>query len=508
MNNRNKKQPQLFKIDDKSVVGSYLNVARANFYKTMLHIFASVGIKGIYDEEKIMHVLDALFKILSGKVTELTREQNDWSKHLRLRNEQMVKMQQLLFRHLPMLGPIMADIASYKVYKNKKSNVINDDELMRGVSLVECMEVVSLMAACLSDCRNYYTHFNPYNSNEELVKQYKRQEKVAGWLEKVFVASRRIDKKRNCITASEMEFLTGTDHYFQKKKIDEEGKPVIKKNKNGEPIINKRTGEYIYEMTFIERDEYYFKISGTKTVPGTNNHSDKIVVLSDFGVIYFCSLFLSKTHIKLLVEQTKLFADGKSPFTEKENNIVREMLGIYRIRTPKGRRLDSKDSKTLLAMDMINELRKCPMQLYDVLSLEGKAFFEDKVVHENEQTQDVSKRLRYTDRFPHLVMRYIDQNELFRRIRFQVRLGHFRFNFYDKVSIDGKDDVRAWQKEINGYGRLQEIEENAQIICIILSGIGTFADLQRAEIFHAELGKLFQVFPDLLDVFQISLLFI
>lgn len=461
MGDNYKKQPRFakkqFVIIDKSVVGGYFNIARVNFYKTIVHIFASVGIKGTYGEEKIGLVLDALYKNMAGKATELTKEQSEWSRNLKLKNDQMVKMQKLLFKHFPILGPIMADVASFNVYKNKKSNVVNDEELMRGVNLVDCIQVISTMAVCLSECRNFYTHYNPYNPAEDLLAQYKRQEKVARWLDKVFVASRRLDKKRNNITTSEMEFLTGIDHYFQQKKIDEDGNVVPVKDKDGQ-IKTNRYGRVMYEMQFVEHDTYYFKIIGERTIP-VGDAEPKVTrfALSDFGIIYFCSIFLSKTYTKLLVEQTNLFEN--SPFEGFENDIVREMLCIYRMRTPKGKQLNSKDDTTTLAMDMLNELRKCPMELYDVLSREGQQFFEDKVVHENDHTPDVSKRLRATDRFPYLVMRYIDIKELFKRIRFQVKLGNYRFNFYNKICVDGSVEVRSLQKEINGYGRLQEVEK-------------------------------------------------
>lgn len=465
MKNKNN-QPRLarekFVITDKYVVGGYFNIARTNFYKTIVSIFAAVGFNGTYDEEKIDRVLNAFYKKISGKETD--KEETDLSKKLTLKNDQMVKMQKLLFRHFPVLGPIMADVSSFRVYKNKKSNVVNDEELMRGISLIDCMEVISVMSSCLSDCRDYYTHYKPYNSKEDLIEQYKRQEKVAAWLDKAFVASRRIDKKRNSITTSEMEFLTGIKHYYSEKRKDVNGKPIpIKDDKGAEK--KDKFGNTMYEIQFIEHDDYYFKISGLRNVPidGTEIKSS-YPALSDFGILYFCSLFLSKTHTKLLTEQTELFAEGKSPFKTNENNIVREMLSIYRIRTPKGKRLDSKDDTTTLAMDILNELRKCPMELYNVISRDGQTFFEDKVVRENGQTLDVYKQLRYTDRFPYLVMRYIDlSKDIFKRIRFQVRLGDYRFKFYKKICVDGSEDVRSWQKEINGFGRLQEIEEERKI---------------------------------------------
>ena len=54
-------------------------------------------------------------------------------------------------------------------------------------------------------------------------------------------------------------------------------------------------------------------------------------------------------------------------------------MSIYRIRMTRGKKLDSNDTNTALAMDMLNELRKCPMPLYDVISKKGQDFFLDEV---------------------------------------------------------------------------------------------------------------------------------
>ena len=40
-----------------------------------------------------------------------------------------------------------------------------------------------------------------------------------------------------------------------------------------------------------------------------------------------------------------------------------------------------------------------------------------------------------------------------------MELGKFRFRFYEKIGVDGEKRMRTLQKEINGFGRLQEIEE-------------------------------------------------
>lgn len=462
-NKLQKKQRRLQKKDfcisltGKHVFGAYFNMARTNLIKTLNYILPIVGVRGNYSESQFDKMLHALFLIQSGRNEGLTVEQKQWEKKLRLNPEQQIRLQKLLFKHFPVLGPIMADVADHKAYLNKKnkkkSEVQSEEETfeqLKGVSLADCLEMLCLMAETLTECRNYFTHKDPYNTPEQLADQYFHQQKISKKLDKVVVASRRILKNREGLSVNEFEFLTGIDHLYQDVVKDESG--CVKK-KNGKEL-----------KAFVEYDDFYFKISKkldkNYTIKGENGQSVVIdTVLSDFGLLYFCVLFLSKPYAKLFIEETQLF--DSSPFSENENMIMSEMLSVYRIRTPRLHKIDSRDNKAALAMDIFGELRRCPIELYDLLDKNnGQPFFHDEVKRPNSQTPEVSKRLRYGDRFPTLALRYIDETELFKRIRFQLQLGAFRYKFYDKANcVDGITRVRCYQKDINGYGRLQEVAD-------------------------------------------------
>lgn len=445
-------------LTGKHVFGAYFNVARTTFIKTINYLLPIVGVRGNYSENQINKLLQALFLVQAGRIGELTKEQKQWEKKLRLNPEQQTKFQKLLFKHFPVLGPIMADVADHKAYLNKKkSNVQTEDEAfaqLKGVSLADCLEMVHLMGVTLTECRNFYTHKDPYNTPSQLVMQYQHQEKIAKKLDKVVVASRRILKDREGLSVNEVEFLTGIDHLHQEVVKDELGNVKMKGGK--------------VMKTFVEYDDFYFKISGKRLVKGFTvtgkdgtpiNMNSMLPALSDFGLLYFCVLFLSKPYAKLFIDEVRLFEF--SPFSDNENMIMSEMLSIYRIRTPRLHKIDSRDNKATLAMDIFGELRRCPIELYDLLDKNaGQPFFHDEVKRPNSHTPEVSKRLRYDDRFPTLALRYVDESELFKRIRFQLQLGAFRYKFYDKEDcIDGRVRVRRIQKDINGYGRLQEVAD-------------------------------------------------
>lgn len=119
-------------------------------------------------------------------------------------------------------------------------------------------------------------------------------------------------------------------------------------------------------------------------------------------------------------------------------------------------RLDCNKPDIALGLDMINELHRCPKALYETLSADNQKLFRKSF--DDQSFQDVLM-IRHTDRFPYFAMRYIDDRKVFGNIRFLCNLGKYRYKFYMKRCIDnGQSRVRSLQKELNGFGRYQELE--------------------------------------------------
>lgn len=552
-----------FKFENKYVCAAYFNIALENFRITILDILSRIGIKRNDGAGDIPELLETLYGFLIGNTKDFSQSQKDQKRVLTLRNDQQVKLRQLLFRHFPILKPILASIThmavqpqkeklaellslekkcdkeinrlikqlkvkaqeeqqdikrEIKELKTKKSKVIDEyDEVLfstfRDTDLQESLRILVKMAWVLNDLRNFYSHFSPYNTPESLKVQYVRQVEVAKWLSDIFAASRTIDKERNSITTEEMNFLNEAKKQGDDEKWREDPDyyfAIKGQNRLSESFLDPVSSVYqdymdaLYQKhkerrlaslkaqmdEALERDdeeEYglYKMLFDRKDTPDKIAEiKEKIrpLTLSDFGVLYFCSTFLPRNYTLLMVDHAELMNNSPYSLTAEEleekinacqteeekakidrtntprNNILREMLCIYRIRLPKGKRLDKKDTKGLLALDILNELRKCPEELYDLLSKDGKEFFIDRVNSNTGGAPDIVKRLRFGDRFAYLALRAIDECEVFNGIRFQIRLGSYRFKFYDKDCIDGSKQLRRWQKEINGYGRLQDIE--------------------------------------------------
>lgn len=235
----------------------------------------------------------------------------------------------------------------------------------------------------------------------------------------------------------------------------------------------------IAEWTQFDRDPDYYAAM-----------SNPVNGLSDVGLIYFLCLFLDKSVAFELMEEVGFTA--QCTFTQDnagENvDILQELMCMNRIRMTKTK-LDSEMNDTALALDMINELRKCPKPHYEVLSKEARDEFKDDatviwerehgheaIVNEETQETDDDQRLsetidkntprstfvRWEDRFPLMALKYIDMTSMFEDIRFQLNLGKYRFAFYmhnKKHSVDGQERLRVLQKEIHGFGRPVEVDE-------------------------------------------------
>lgn len=444
-----------FVVDEnnKHVLGGYFGLGLNNFYKTILSVFVKAGIK-VQNGESITYIEENIGKILRTLRDDVSKADKIEPTNFNLTANQQVQLQKLLFHYFPMLGPIMAAEIAKKVKNSTHSNEVNRD-----ATLAECLDVISNIAQGLVDCRNTNIHFDPYNKAEAIDVQTKIQKKLVYYLNNVFKAACRRHKDSHAATSKSLEFLTGCSIKNKLQSYVNTNKfypHYVRENKTDKPVERKdffyRIGEEYYVIDGKVVKESDLKIEGTSP----------LVLLSSFGLVYFCAMFLSKGQVKQMLSDVKLFET--SPYSKEQNGIVRDIICVYHIRTPRGKKLEGSDGKVTLALDILNELRKCPRELFDVLTPEGQKLFEDKIEDKIGKAygyihDDVVRRIRNIDRFSHLALRYIDETKLFNFIRFQVQLGRFRFKFRDKICIDGKSEVRILQKEIKGFGRLQEIEQ-------------------------------------------------
>lgn len=386
---------------NKPLFAAYLNMARQNVHVTLLHISKLTGIEETGNKEDKLWEM----KVLTG----LQGKTNP-------KPEKVQKTIRLLQKHFPFLSP-MTDYMLSEYNKTATPDTY--------------YKILSTLFKLLNLLRNDYTHYHLVD--DALTSEQTRED--SRWMAKLtrncFDGARRTVKTRFGYTDRDMSFLTG------KKRYREENVP-------GEYLTyyDRKLRKEVTEpkKRHVEKDDYLYKLS------------QKNGELSYVGVLFLTCLFLHKKYAMMLVDKAGLFTGNIS---EREKKIIREILTVYRIRLPK-ERMESVRPQTALGLDMLNELQKCPDELFQTFSPQDqeKFRFTDKFGE-----QVLLKRSQ--DRFPYLAMRYIDDNRIFDNIRFQVSLGNYRYKFYEKQGIDSgcKDRIRSLQKELNGFGRLAEIEE-------------------------------------------------
>lgn len=427
MEKSNKKNPKgKNQFADKHILGTYFNMAYENYHRIMRTILVKQ------------------FKIEVDK--------NGIPNTKKLIADQPLRLRRLLFRYLPFLAPIMDDVIrkNQQLSKSRKKDNDKKDLSKKQIialldnSIEEILERLQIFAEELEYCRNRYTHRNAYNTEEENNQHYEREKSIARMLEALMKAERELLKNRKDheknSKAMRIFLEDNISHYF--------------KNRKGITVRN---------------NQFYFNPDIFELNRKGQIDSDSIE-LSKFGRIYFCSLFLRSRDAERFAQEMHVFTESPWPDIKEEKNnpptyipspenkVMREVMQMHRIRVPREKRIDAVQTKGTLLMDILEELRRCPKLLYDTFEPNTKSTFNHLVI-QPDGGKVSTLMVRYQDRFSQLALRYIDQNNLFNYVRFQLRLGLFRFRFYDKLLIDGTPCLRVVHKELNGFGRWQEVEE-------------------------------------------------
>lgn len=248
-------------------------------------------------------------------------------------------------------------------------------------------------------------------------------------------------------------------------------------------IFTNSVSQYLHTA---EENEVRYAVQNSKTQQDKKASTPPVSIpmsdnagLTDAGIVFFLCCFLEKHSAFEFLEEIK-FTEGLNPANAL---YVKEILCMNRIRMTRSQ-IDSQMSDTALALDMMNELRKCPKPLYDVLDLSSRNYFKDDANlqwEEDNPTQTDSQSpdshnitdlraksvprstfVRWQNRFPEMALCFIDLKGLFKTTRFQLRLGNYRYRFYTHTaqqSLDGRERLRILQKELHGFGRINEIEQ-------------------------------------------------
>lgn len=323
--------------------------------------------------------------------------------------------------------PFLRILAEYqRDYKNKKNK-----EKRLDINSNDVYDALNNTFRVLKQYRNYSCHYSVNDSswedNSAFIKY--NEQPLSFALNKYYDVALRNVKDRYCYEVEQMAFL---QDYRYKKAIGENGRRMM-------------------------TTDYDFFLS----IQSINGDANKRPHLSGVGVAMLISLFLEKKYIKSFLDKIHIYNLKQ----QDEYKIIYRSMSINSIVLPK-ERIRSDKGGMATALDMLNELKRCPRELFDTMSFEDQSRFRIISADHNEVFQ-----MRHSDRFAQLSLQYIDNNRMFNNIRFHVNMGKLRYLFAkEKHCIDGQTRVRVLEHKLNGFGRLEDMEQQRK------SANGTFMD--------------------------------
>jgi hypothetical protein len=405
--------------DLKPIFAAYLNMARQNMYDTLCHISRMADIPINADEEELSEL--EVIKILDP-----TRKKN-----------RKVEVCDYVMRQLLSQFPMLKVMA-------EEERVTRLSEKANTLELTITADKVFNMMRCIGKVisfqRNIHTHYLLQGDKNDVGgkdrdKYVAAERQMGQYLHTAFTAATRATKERFSTVDNKVDLSIVTkERYVQKERA---GNSKIKMEENY---------DYFYAM---------------RTKDG---------MLTPIGLVFLICMLITKHQASMFEAALGGNFYGKLNRTEENKNnveleqarrLIREIFSFYRIRLSKDR-IHSERSEYALALDMLNEVNKCPAELFDHLSAVNQNKFRivtEKTLGDKNNESGEALLLRREDRFPYFALRYIDDMKLFYGMRFHVNYGKYRYVFKpDKECADGEVQPRFLQYELNGFGRLNEIE--------------------------------------------------
>lgn len=398
----------------KYIIASYATMALMNVQTVFNHIQKVIVIKGeLENEDYWKHpILKAL--------------KDDYDEPLYIEKQQEIVNK--LLRHFPFLK-IMAE--NQRDYSNKEKGNNSNDKKRLEICAKDIIYPLEQCLRVLKKYRDYTTHLYIQDDSWKDGSPFLKNESIlSGIINQYYKIALRNVKERYKYDTSQLAFIQNHRH-----------KSVMGEDGEWHKIIDY---DFFLSIQHPCGDKSYKEMRDGKKIP--NIH------LSGVGVVLLICFFLEKKYINSFLAQIRIhgaYADNSEEF-----RIIRRSMSINSIILPK-ERITSEKKGMSLALDMLNELKRCPRELFDTLSWEDQDRFRIVSSDYNEVLQ-----MRSLDRFAQLSLQYVDYNKLFDKIRFHVNMGKLRYLFAaDKLCIDSQVRVRVLEHPLNGYGRLSDMEE-------------------------------------------------
>lgn len=202
------------------------------------------------------------------------------------------------------------------------------------------------------------------------------------------------------------------------------------------------------------------------------------------GLVFLICLFLDKEYAFRFLSRTVGFKNTQT----NEFKATREVFTHFCAKLPHDKYV-SEDTKQALILDMINELSRCPETLYQVITEEAKRQF--RPILDSEKTENIvqssinpvfwnkleddeyetyienlTRRVRHSNRFPFFAMRYIDEMDILPKYYFQIDLGKLTLTSYNK-NLAGDTMSRRVVENTKAFGKLNDFVDEQEILKLV-----------------------------------------
>lgn len=423
---------------------TYLNMAQNNVFITMKDIVERLCLKQTFfkDGKEIIQAFER------DNCKDATILQDVYLVTLSADKQEQLKRK--LLRSFPFLVPMISTDRFYAFFNkhelyyaneqhaedtNTDVTIRKEDELLKNSSILTIVHKLQTTLNVLSFYRNNASHTMSINDDKAL-EIISDSNKTAIALDCVF--------KQACGVIKERFSLKGNEHEGANLQFIHNARVTPKYTGKKDQKIQVPNFDYAHCFYYKNNEEY---------------------TMSRMAVVYLICMFIEKSYATQFFSQIgREFYKGIYK-NENYKMYMREIYSCYRIRMPKNTTNPYEDN-VMLAMDILNEITKCPNELFNCLNRKDQQKFEKETTENSDFPERVLLR-RSADRFPELALKWIDSNKVFNKLRFNVIYGKYHDIFKDELQetpgekkcCDGIKRKRWLSKELTAFGRIDELEK-------------------------------------------------
>ncbi|MFA9372104.1 MAG: type VI-B CRISPR-associated RNA-guided ribonuclease Cas13b [Labilibaculum antarcticum] len=221
------------------------------------------------------------------------------------------------------------------------------------------------------------------------------------------------------------------------------------------------------------------------------------------GFVFLISMFLEREYAFQFIGKIK----GLKGTQFNSFIATREVLMAFCAKLPHDRFV-SEDKKQAFTLDIINTLNRCPKELYGVITDEERKAFKpclDKIKLENlldNSTNDkadvedydkyieaLTRKIRHSNRFSYFALKFIDETDIFSKLRFQINLGKLLIDEYEKP-INSEMYPRSIVQDVKAFGKLSDFEDGAEVLKQINKDENSLGFEQYAPFYNTKNNKI------------------